>query len=542
MITIDNALDVGGIESTMPPQISSLPTLHLFLQEFSPELLNVVAGDSDDPVWETSAVASFFLLNGCDSSSLTFSINPGTWTRVNTLFQGTDKEVVFYLVGSDPNHGCEIGLLAKDGVYLETVPRMLDPAYPGLHLSISSRADVVIKCPAKADAYDFDVTVLQNNLEVPVAKLQVLAGNGEASEPLPEWKPCRPYYLMDLFDLPANMEPEAEQIVVREGINGASFNPTVYLRDDYQEGQVVEWDISHTDVHPLHVHVYHMQYQQDPSNLAETPGYNRKGDWMDTASVPTGSAIVRTLLDRYGGSIFMHCHVYTHADNGMATLFLVNGGFGPLSTPAVLKYGTCPIPSRIPYSDTALVLPGVISPEMFDRGGINVGYYVSSLPDMATPPTLLNGATYTPHVRNDARNDEAVAVYLSTDSLGGMYDVDRLNAGDWLSYTVEFQEIGYYQTSVRAIWGGDTELSLGFKLNDHDCNSEEGMIGKIEAQGVSGGVFHSLDSVGSAYVDKLGESSLVICILEGTGIRLSTISILKPSAAEIDASGNTVMN
>ncbi len=540
MLTIDNALHEGGIESGMPSQIANLPTANFFLQEISPDLLNVVAGDSFDPVWETTAVTTFFMINGCDSKSFTLNINPDTWTRINTLFQGTALDIIFYLVGNNPDHGCEIGILAKDGVYLETVPRMLDPNYPGLHLTISSRADVVIKCPTKADAYNFDIKVVQNNVEYMVGKLQVLGGNGGTSEPLPEWKPCRPYYLMDLFDLPDNMKPVAEQIVVREGINGRNFDPTVYLRDDYQEGQVVQWDISHTDVHPLHIHVYHMQYQLDPSNLAETPGYNRKGDWVDTVSVPSGVAVVRTLLDRYGGSIFMHCHVYTHADTGMVTLFLVNGGFGSLSTPAVLKHGTCLLPSHKPYSDTVLILPGVINPENFDEGGLNVGHYVSPLPDMVTPPTLLNGITYTPHAMNDARKDETVAVYPSTDTLGSKYDVARLKAGDWLSYTVEFEEMGDYQTAVRAIWGGDAGFALGVKLNDADCNSEEGMVGKIGAQGANGGDFQSLASMGSAHVGKLGKNNLIVCVLEGTDIRLSTISILKANDAEVDVSGNVV--
>ncbi len=526
LLIIDYALHEGGIEFDMPTEIANLQTANLFLQEVSTEMLNFARGESLDPVWETTADKTFFLVNGCDSKSLTLDINPGVWTRVNILFQGNDQSVVFNFFGKNPDHGCDIGILAKDGVYLETVPRMLNPGYPGLHLTISSRADVVIKCPAKGNAYDFDVTVLKNTVEFTVGKLRVLGVDGGNDGALPEWRPCRPYYLMDLFDIPDNMKPETEQISLREGINGVLFDPTVYIRDDYQEGQVVEWAIIHTDVHPLHVHVHHMQYQQDPANLPETPGYNRKGDWVDTVSVSSDVALVRTLLDRYSGSVFMHCHVYSHADTGMATLFLVNGGFGPLSTPAVLRHGTCPMPHRKPYNGAALIFPGVIDPEKFDEGGLNVGYYALPDPDMVNPSTLLNGVTYIPHAMNDARRDAAVGVYLSADAHGSKYDVARLKAGDWLSYTVESQEVGDFKTSVRATWGGEAGISLGFKLNDHDCNSAEGMLGRIEAQGASGGDYKSLVSTETAAFSALGQNNVIICVLGGTGIRLSLISII----------------
>ncbi len=537
LLIIDDALHEGGIESGMPTQIANLPTAYLFAQEISPQLLNVVAGDSADPVWETSAEGTFFLVNGCDSK-LNLPIQPGVWTRVNILFQGNALNAVFNLFGNNPDHGCDIGVLAKDGVYLETVPRMLDPNYPGLHLTVSGRVDVVIKCPATGAAYNFDIKILRNNDEYTVGKLQVQGGDGENDGALPEWKPCRPYYLMDLFDLPDNVTPVTESVVIREGINGASFDPFVYFRDDYQEGQVIEWAISHTDVHPLHTHVHHMQYQQDPANLAETPGFNRKGDWVDTVSVPSGVGLIRAVLDRYSGSAFMHCHVYTHADKGMATWFLVSGGHGPLSTPAVLKHGTCPLPSHKPYNGTPLTLPGVIGPFRFDEGGLNVGYYVSTMPDMAVPPTLTNGVKYTSHAMNDARRAAAVPVYKSTDTFGSEYDVDRLKAGDWLSYTVNIQAPGAYQTAVRATWDSESDISLGFKLNDADCNSAEGMIGKIEAQGADGGSYKSLVSSGTSNFAVSGQNNLVICILKGTGIRLSSISILIPGGSYVDPDGN----
>ncbi len=533
MLIIEPALHEGGIEFQMPTEIANLQTAHIFLQEISPEVLNFVAADSLDPVWETTADKAFFLINGCDSK-FTLDITPGVWTRVNVLFQGTDLSIILNFFGNNLDHGCEIGVLAKDGVYLETVPRMLNPGYPGLHFTISSRADVVIKCPAKGGAaYDFDITVVKNTVELTVGKLQVVGNDGNNGA-LPEWKPCRPYYLMDLFDIPDDMKPVTEQISLREGINGAVFDPFVYIRDDYQEGQVVEWSMTHTDVHPLHIHVYHMQYQQDPANLPETPGYNRKGDWVDTVSVPFGVAVVRTLLDRYGGSVFMHCHVYSHADTGMATWFLVNGGYGPLSTPAILKHGTCPIPHHKPYNDASQILPGLIDPSKFDEGGINVGHYASPEPDLANPPTLLNGATYTPHAMNDARRDAAVAVYMSTDAHGSEYDVARLKDGDWLSYAVNFQEAGDFKIAVRANWDGEAGFSLGFKLNDHDCNSAEGMFGRIEVEGASAGDYESLISKETATFSALGQNNLIMCVLRGTGIRLSLIGILKPGISQSD--------
>jgi hypothetical protein len=75
--------------------------------------------------------------------------------------------------------------------------------------------------------------------------------------------------------------------------------------------------------HPIHIHVNHFQVVAAPDGKKcdETSKaysvWGEVGDWRDTIPALSGTTQVRYVLDRYGGSIMLHCHFLYHEDMGM---------------------------------------------------------------------------------------------------------------------------------------------------------------------------------------------------------------------------------
>lgn len=75
--------------------------------------------------------------------------------------------------------------------------------------------------------------------------------------------------------------------------------------------------------HPMHIHVNHFQVvaASNGENCEETSKaysvWGEIGDWRDTIPALSGTTQVRYVLDRYGGSIMLHCHFLYHEDMGM---------------------------------------------------------------------------------------------------------------------------------------------------------------------------------------------------------------------------------
>ncbi len=544
LLVVEDNLYEGGTENDMPAKISEMNVAYMFIQELSPYILNVAAVDSGDPIWETSApnTETFFLVNGCgigNDEEFRLEISPGTWTRVRILLQGSTKNAMLNLFG-DPEgqdyieNDCQIGVLAIDGVYLSSVPRIHD--FKSIQLSISGRVDVAISCPAATNNQAYDLPIKLQPHDKRIGTLAVKAAAAASSDhvkdaaALPQWYPCRPHYLMDLTDLP-NSIPVSDNlgITVRDSVNGLLFNPKVYFATDWEEGEVKQWTIDGTDVHPFHVHVNHMQFVDDPENFPGVPGFYKAGDWVDTVSVP-GSPVARTRLDRFSGNIFLHCHVYSHSDAGVVAIANVNHGYGPLSTLATLKFGTCPLPRGKPYGGGGPApIPGVLEPAYFDEGGLHVGYFTITEPDMPDPLNIEYDPTT---IVNYIRQDSALSVKESSDTIGGgKYELLRLKAGDWMVYTIKVENFySYYEITMRLagrIAASDMPgLEIWIKLDDHDCSSKENMLTMIKDPQWGGSSNH-IALLGTTRQDMLtqGQHILCVCIIDGIGVSLSTISI-----------------
>ena len=103
--------------------------------------------------------------------------------------------------------------------------------------------------------------------------------------------------------------------------------------------------------------------------------------------------------------------------------------------------------ARRPYKGTAKALPGVLQMENFDEGGEGLSFHDSDA-------TNSGGASY----RSD---NEGVDIM----SISGGYCIGYSNAGEWLEYTVDVKEAGYYEFTAR-VSAGQAGGAYSMYIND----------------------------------------------------------------------------
>ncbi|CAM9301442.1 unnamed protein product [Chrysoparadoxa australica] len=504
-------------EVGMPPQLANLPEALLFFHEEATETLSFVSLASGDPIYQTTSTTDHYTVNGCDNSStfkqggLKLNLYADEWTRVRILNQGLQDNIVVNLFAPSTGDGessfepntefgnCEIGLLAMDGVYINEVPRMLEDNV--IFLSISSRADVIVKCPSELAGSEFSVTATRLAKEPePVGRVVILPNKHGIQGKMPEWRPCRPYYLTDLRELPQEMFPHGRKsLKVRDTINGLLFDPAVYLYDDLETTELQDWYIEGSRVHPFHMHVNHMQIQDGVLNHDEAPNWFQSGDWIDTVSIPDRTH-VRFATDRYGGDVLVHCHIYTHSDNGIMSQIFIQGGHGPVSTPAVLLHGTCPLPLQAPFGGAPAELPGPLQVAHFDEGGQDITYN-NLYEDI--------GLDFNP-IRLDTSVEIAPKAGTQADHI-----VTHIKSGEWLTYTIDLKITGPYSATAEV--GGEAQpLVFTLKLDNMDCESAEGILS----------IYNDPAWAGTGGMDVLQDVEMpafMISGLEGPGLHTLTL-------------------
>lgn len=245
-----------------------------------------------------------------------FCAPAGEWQHWRVLLADRNATAKTLSVGSQ----CEVALLARDGVWRTTAPKML--ATRSISLTGASRADLAVRC-----SNDSQITI---NSSV-VANILV-SGTGNttvhpfAADGVSTWSAIRPAYLRDLrAETSVNIES------VRMGaraINGVSFDhlkPNLTL----PANQVQEWSISGAAMHPFHLHVYHVQ-------AIGCGGDFEDGEYYD---VMASNCSVRFDLNAatssvYDGHTIMHCHILAHEDQGAMGWLDVLGGQAPPTFPA----------------------------------------------------------------------------------------------------------------------------------------------------------------------------------------------------------------
>ncbi|KAG5184310.1 hypothetical protein JKP88DRAFT_348452 [Tribonema minus] len=317
--------------ASRPAIYGSMPTRYVVLQYVDPDTLQTTAAAMGDDLFYTTATAKHYLTNGCDD--YTMSITLGKWTRLRMLHVGRLDNALVSIQNQGGGDPCIMALLAKDGVY-DSAPGTV---YTNLFFSISSRVDIALYCKT-AGTYSVLLSTVSFTTKLKVATLTVAAGTAVDAATLPAWKPCRPFYLSDLRPVTVAAANSLAITLINGAINDQSWKgaATPYLnKDPFAEGVAAQASIAGTSQHQFHMHVNHFQLQA-AYEAGGVANWYKAGDWLDTfASADTG--IVKFRVDRYGGDMICHCHVFEHSDTGMMARIALSGGVATDSTNTAVR-------------------------------------------------------------------------------------------------------------------------------------------------------------------------------------------------------------
>ena len=274
-----------------------------------------VAGTGGDTLIGGTLGATW-TVNGLVGGSL--CMPAGEWQHWRVLLADHDATDKSFIVGA----GCEVQLLARDGVWRTTAPSPV--ASNTISLTGASRADFAVRCSG-------DSTIKIGNTTV--ASVLVSGAGNTSVGPYSggsigtTWSASRGAYLRDLRGA-TGVHTEDIHMGAR-AINGVKFNmdvPNLTL----PANQVQEWSLFGNSGHPFHLHVYHVQAQ------AGCGGSFEPGEYYDTV---TSSCAVRFDLNAatsrvYDGRTIMHCHMLDHEDQGAMGWTDVQGGLPPPTFPA----------------------------------------------------------------------------------------------------------------------------------------------------------------------------------------------------------------
>lgn len=185
-------------------------------------------------------------------------------------------------------------------------------------MTVSSRLDISILCKSSITcSVKAEFSPKHNGLDArSIATIRVPKSSSHGSillpPPLPCTIPCRPPYLSDLRD--SQVDNDFDVLMGMSSINGVSFGGMDDYAVEVRLGEVQEWYLLDTGQHPLHIHVHHMQVQQEFED-EPVPGWTQAGDWVDTVST-VAFAVVRFVPYDHVGPMLMHCHILAHADQG----------------------------------------------------------------------------------------------------------------------------------------------------------------------------------------------------------------------------------
>jgi len=221
--------------------------------------------------------------------------------------------------------GCEMYLLAKDGVYIRNYPRRIFQA----PIPTAGRADVMVRC---TEVGSYEVRDWQQS----IMEVEVSSSNIPATD-LVAWSPEYPAYLSDLRTTsPDDGCSCSTELNGDSSINGIPYNPYVY-QHTAKFGSIVERILSGISAHPFHMHVYPFQLigmrrsdggvQEDLNSGTNTfqRDYFQVGDWHDVLMIEDirSPVVTRFPVDVHAGRIFIHCHRLEHEDGGMMAQELV---------------------------------------------------------------------------------------------------------------------------------------------------------------------------------------------------------------------------
>ena len=294
-------------DTSVPQNVRDMEEQHLILGYLEP---GNAAGTGGDTLISGTFSAGW-TLNGTVNGDV--CVPPNTWQHWRMLVADQDARLVDLEIGA----GCEVALMARDGVWRTEVPKAV--ANNTLRLTGASRADLAVRCGS-------DSTISVGGSQV----ANILVDNGAPADPDPgpyassgstdTWLSARPWYLRDLRNASVG-NSESIRMGARS-VLGRKFekdNPNLI------QGLtgVQEYSLNGATNHPFHLHVYHVQVQNDC-------GPFEAGEYYD---VIAGNCDLRFDLSEEAGSFdgrtIFHCHILEHEDQGAMGWLRVDGGKPP---------------------------------------------------------------------------------------------------------------------------------------------------------------------------------------------------------------------
>jgi FtsP/CotA-like multicopper oxidase with cupredoxin domain len=455
VLLMEDNVDMG--EAAMPLALATMPEAIVHIHEWTFARSMGAAESSGDVLFDTNIKEDMYSVNGCNFVEIPVSV--GKWTRLRMLFSGDTYNIVVHI-----DEGCELQLLAKDGVYLGEVPRALPDN--DIFFSLGSRVDVAVRC---ADEVESFISVQRVGVAgtlapyiVGMLKAEKSTAKAATADPdLPLWKPCRPEYIKDAWAEPAAGDGFAVR-VERDTINGKAWGGMEDHITVMPQEAVQQWQITGDDLHPLHMHINHMILGEDvelaPQQWQEIPLWHRAGDVVDVLSIP-GTKMVRFVTDRFSGPCILHCHNSAHSDTGMMAVAWIGdvpataqgpgdlkpknlrglpGSYFDQGGALTLKYGSCPAASLKPFRGLPAKIPGTVQAEEFDRGGLETAYWDrNSIHDHLLDYYRVGDW---PEIQSNA--------LLGFEDDGGWH-LGFIEGQEWIKYTIDVISPGPFKLSLR---------------------------------------------------------------------------------------------
>ena len=281
-------------------------------------------------------------VNGQDHLDLYLEEDAYYYFRISSVVYAESVNYVEF----DPPDVCDVRVIAYDGVYRSKIPGSVS-SHKHM-MSVSSRGDFSVSC---SESVDIHFHQGKPNNASKMVRVHVVKSSEEKFLPqsnddpsqvflpatLPSspywnrdketrWKPRRPYYMPDLSD-PTNLVDEYWRVSMDDyfvnGTKGVSVNQHVWDPNEsirtFDLGQLVEYPITLSQQHPYHAHINRMQVVE-PGGCG---GRFEEGEYYDTivqAEDKPGNCTIRTKFFDFAGRIVIHCHRFSHEDQGMMTV------------------------------------------------------------------------------------------------------------------------------------------------------------------------------------------------------------------------------
>lgn len=282
--------------------------------------LDPAAAGTGGDVLLSGTLSPTWTVNGLVAGNADICLPPNTWQHWRMLL--ADRAANIKTLEFGP--GCEVMLLARDGVWRTMAPKDLTALNSNqLELTGASRADIAIRVSGPSSWIRINGT--------DVATIHIDGTSDTSVHPWDTdgsslWSAIRPDYLRDLRN-ETNVNFESVKMGART-INGSKYdhaNPNISLTAT----QVQEWSITGAVQHPFHLHIYHVQALADDGDF-------EAGEFYDVVSAKMS---VRFDLNTatttpYDGRTIMHCHILSHEDQGAMGWLDVDGGALPPTYPA----------------------------------------------------------------------------------------------------------------------------------------------------------------------------------------------------------------